>query len=54
MTPVLRSGVCRTPLAVEGATGTCNSVGWMDMSGYDMFFVWALGRIEGTGVSDYK
>jgi hypothetical protein len=54
VTLFLRSGVCRTPLAVEGATGTCNSVGCTvtDMGGYDMFFVWALARIEGAGESD--
>jgi hypothetical protein len=52
MTLVLRSGVCRTPLAVEGAIGTCNSVGCTDMGGYDadMFFVRALARIEEAGV----
>jgi hypothetical protein len=57
MTLVLRSGVRRTPpLTVEGATGTCNSVGCAgtDMGEYDMFFVWALARNEGAGVSDYE
>jgi hypothetical protein len=59
MTLVLRSGVRRTPLAVEGATGTCNSVGRTDMGpgAYDIFFVWelwALARIGGVSVSDYE
>lgn len=54
MTLVLRSGVCRTPFAVEGATGTCNSVGCTDMGGFDMFFFRALAKIERAGVSGYE
>lgn len=49
MTLVSRSGVCGTPLAIEGATGTCNSVGCMDMGGHDMVLVRTEGYSDSRG-----